>query len=100
MSSGPAEEPMVEARPANDRSPGSTERGGVSRRDLLRSGSALVAGGVAAQMLPPTGRAADTRQTDVEAELRTLQAQRRILLKGGIVLTLDDRSGTSHEAMS
>ena len=60
-----------------------------SRRDLFRSGAGLVAGGVAAQMLAGPALA----QGAADGELARLQGARRILLKGGVVLTLDRQVG-------
>ena len=62
-----------------------------SRRAFLKSGAGLVAGGAAAQMLPE--RALAQGSGPVDAELARLQGQRRILLKGGVVLTLDRQLG-------
>src|SRR5438132_9615928 len=62
-----------------------------SRRAFLKSGAGLVAGGAAAQMLPERALAQATGTAD--AELARLQGQRRILLKGGVVLTLDRQVG-------
>ena len=74
--------------PCRDVPGGSVSR---SRRTLLKSSAAVVANAAAAQLLPASSRAqvADT-------ELARVQGQRRILLKGGVVLTLDRRSATSH----
>jgi len=72
-------------------------RGETSRRDLLKSGAALVAGGTAAQMLPASVLAQNGGAAD-DATLRALQGQRRILLRGGIVLTLDSRIGDFEQA--
>jgi hypothetical protein len=68
--------------------------GGTSRRKFLKSGVGIAAGGSVAQMLQ-SGKAvaqvADTGNSD--AELSRVQGQRRILLKGGVVLTLDPQVG-------
>src|SRR3954470_14435528 len=72
-------------------------RGETSRRDLLKSGAALVAGGTAAQMLPASVFAQNGGAAD-DATLRALQGQRRILLRGGIVLTLDPGIGDFEQA--
>src|SRR5262245_42649156 len=77
---------------------GATEslfRGGSSRREFLRSSAGLIAGGAAAQMLPST--APESAQTP-DDELTNLRAQRRILLRGGIVLTLDRAVGDFAQA--
>src|SRR6266540_73382 len=65
--------------------------GGTSRRAFLKSGAGLVAGGAAAQVMPQAATAQGTGTAD--AELARLQGQRRILLKGGVVLTLDRQVG-------
>jgi cytosine/adenosine deaminase-related metal-dependent hydrolase len=62
-----------------------------SRRAFLKSGAGLVAGGAAAQMLPQRALAQSAGAAD--AELARLQGLGRILLKGGVVLTLDRQIG-------
>ncbi len=64
-----------------------------SRRTLLKSSAAVVASAAAAQLLPASSRAqvADT-------ELARVQGQRRILLKRGVVLTLDRQLGDFAQA--
>ncbi len=60
-----------------------------SRRAFLKAGAGLAAGGAVAP-----GRAiAQGVGVDADAELRRLQTQRRILINGGVVLTLDRRIG-------
>src|SRR4051794_10187725 len=61
----------------------------ASRRDILKAGAGLVAGGAATQALPTSASA----QGAADAELDRVQSQRRILLKGGVVLTLDKQVG-------
>jgi cytosine/adenosine deaminase-related metal-dependent hydrolase len=56
---------------------------------LLKSGAAAVAGAAAAQMIPAPSLA----QSAGDAELARVQGERRILLKGGVVLTLDRQVG-------
>jgi 5-methylthioadenosine/S-adenosylhomocysteine deaminase len=68
-----------------------------SRRAFLKAGAGLTAGGAVAQ-LPPGSALAQAVATDADAELRRLQAQRRILIKGGVVLTLDRRIGDFAQA--
>ena len=65
----------------------------TSRRAFLKAGAGLAAGGAAAQALPSAAVAQDTN-----AELNRLQSQRQILLKGGLVLTLDRQVGDFAEA--
>ncbi len=67
-----------------------------SRRMFLKSGAALVGGGTAAQMLPDRATAQDAGAAD--AALARIQGARRILLKGGIVLTLDRQIGDFAQA--
>src|SRR3954466_12902070 len=57
-------------------------RPATSRRRLLKAGAALAAG---TAMLP----AAASAQGASDPELARLQGARRILIKGGVVLTLD-----------
>jgi cytosine/adenosine deaminase-related metal-dependent hydrolase len=63
----------------------------TSRRKFLKSGGGLVAAGTIAQVFPEKVSAEDAAAAD--AELMRLQRQRRILLKGGVVLTLDRQAG-------
>jgi cytosine/adenosine deaminase-related metal-dependent hydrolase len=66
-------------------------RCGASRRAFLASSAALAAGGAA---LPATTLA----QSGGDGELARLQGRRRILLKGGVVLSLDPRVGDFAQA--
>jgi cytosine/adenosine deaminase-related metal-dependent hydrolase len=59
-----------------------------SRRSVLAAGATLAAG-AAVPMLSAPARA----QPAGDPELKTLQSQRRILIKGGVVLTLDRKVG-------
>ena len=65
----------------------------TSRREFLKSGVGLAAGGAAVQTLPGHAYAQAPGAADTDTELSRLQGQRRILLKGGIVLTLDRQVG-------
>jgi cytosine/adenosine deaminase-related metal-dependent hydrolase len=67
----------------------------VSRRAFLTSGAALAAGGGLAQMLPSPALA---QPAGTDPELARVQGQRRVLLKGGVVLTLDPRVGDFPQA--
>jgi 5-methylthioadenosine/S-adenosylhomocysteine deaminase len=60
-----------------------------SRRSLLKSGAAAIAAAAAAPMLPATGAA----QGNTDAELARVQGTRRVLLRGGVVLSLDRQVG-------
>ena len=66
----------------------------ASRRTFLRAGVGLAAGGAAAQALPTVALA----QGAPDTELSRLQGQRGILLKGGVVLTLDRQVGDFTQA--
>src|ERR1700681_3285360 len=72
--------------------------GDASRRGLLKSGVGLAAGGAAAQMLSSGALAQPARAPDGDADLARVQGQRRILLKGGVVLTLDPQVGDFAQA--
>src|SRR3954471_10589914 len=63
----------------------------TSRRGFLKA-SAAVAGAAAAQALPSNAMAQGAAAANPD-ELARLQGQRRILLRGGIVLTLDRQVG-------
>jgi 5-methylthioadenosine/S-adenosylhomocysteine deaminase len=69
-----------------------------SRRAFLKSGAGLAAGAAVAQMPSGSALAQGVGATDADAELRRLLAQRRILLKGGVVMTLDRRIGDFAQA--
>jgi 5-methylthioadenosine/S-adenosylhomocysteine deaminase len=66
---------------------------GASRRSVLKAGAGLLAGGGAANGMPASAQAQDT-----DPELARLQRGRRILLQGGIVLTLDRQLGDFAQA--
>jgi cytosine/adenosine deaminase-related metal-dependent hydrolase len=68
-----------------------------SRRAFLKSGAGLAAGGALAQ-LPVRALAQGAGAADPDAELHRLQGARRILIKGGVVLTLDRRIGDFAQA--
>src|SRR4051812_23697576 len=70
---------------------GTPPSGQATRRGFLQAGAGLVAGGAANQVLV-TGASAQTA-AGADIELARLQGQRRILLKGGVVLTLDRQLG-------
>src|SRR4051812_35572283 len=64
----------------------------ASRRAFLKSSAGLVASGAAAQALPGAALAQGAGDADAQ-QLARLQGQRRILIKGGVVLTLDRQVG-------
>src|SRR6185312_2423743 len=70
---------------------GKPPRSKTSRRAFLTAGAAAAAGGAAAQMLPRAVLAQGTVAQD--PDLARVQGQRGILLKGGVVLTLDRQVG-------
>ena len=72
---------------------GSFRADATSRRGFLAAGAALAAAGAAAPMLTMPARAQGG-----DPELTRLQSQRRILLKGGVVLTLDRQVGDFAQA--
>src|SRR5215475_11525714 len=74
------------AAPAPDRDLGAARS--LSRRCFLKSSVGLAAGEAAAEILPGSAVA-----TQSDTELARLQGQHRILLKGGVVLTLDRQVG-------
>ena len=69
---------------------------GTSRRAFLQASAGLMAGGAALQALPGRALAQDAGAAD--AELRRLQGARRLLLKGGVVLSLDPAVGDFAQA--
>ena len=68
----------------------------ASRREFLKSGAGLMASGLAAQALPDAAIAQGS--STAEAELSRLLWQRRILIRGGVVLTLDRQLGDFAQA--
>jgi 5-methylthioadenosine/S-adenosylhomocysteine deaminase len=69
----------------------------TSRRQFLKSGAGIAAGGATAQMLL-SGDAAAQGTGNSDAELARVQGARRVLLKGGVVLTLDRQVGDFAQA--
>ena len=67
--------------------------GPVSRRRFLKSGIGLAASGATVQILPRSAMAQGANAMQPDAELARLQGQQRILLRGGVVLTLDRQVG-------
>ena len=70
--------------------PGLFRAAAASRRRFLKSGAALLAGSAAAPMLPATALA---QAGAADPDLVRLQSARRILLKGGVILSLDRQVG-------
>jgi 5-methylthioadenosine/S-adenosylhomocysteine deaminase len=70
----------------------------LSRRGFLQSSVGLAASGAGVQLLPGGAMAQGAGATEQDAELIRLQGQRRILLKGGVVLTLDRQVGDFAQA--
>ena len=70
----------------------------ASRRDFLKSSVGLVAGGAAAQWQPGNALAQGAGAAQPDAELARLLGERRLLLKGGVVLTLDRQVGDFAQA--
>src|SRR5436853_2485931 len=61
---------------------------GLPRRDFLKTTAGLAAGAVAAPLIPASALAQGG-----DAELAQVLGQRRILIKGGLVLSLDRQVG-------
>jgi hypothetical protein len=78
---------------APDRHLGASAARLLSRRYLLKSGIGLAAGEAAFEILPGNAVAQSAVATQSDTELARLQGQHRILLKGGVVLTLDRQVG-------
>src|SRR5438105_1809519 len=75
-----------------------SRRAGSSRRTFVKSGAGLITGGAVAQLLPGAALAQSIGATEPDSELRRLQTQGRILLKSGVVLTLDPQVGDFAQA--
>ncbi len=86
------------AAAAGGRDPGKSPADRASRRAFLKSSAGLLAGGVAAEVLPIRAMAQNAGGADADAELARVLGQRRILLKGGVVLTLDRQVGDFAQA--
>ena len=69
-----------------------------SRRALLAASAGLAAGAAAAPFLSDGARAQAAGPADADGLLARVQGQRRILLKGGVVLTLDRGIGDFAQA--
>ena len=69
---------------------------GTSRRSFLKVSAALATGGAAAQMRSSDAFAQSPGAAD--AELARVQGERRILLRGGVILTLDWQVGDFPQA--
>ncbi len=74
----------------------SDQSNATSRRAFLQSGAGLAAGGAAAHVEGALAQGAGA--TDTDADLARLQGRRRILIKGGVVLTLDRQVGDFAQA--
>jgi 5-methylthioadenosine/S-adenosylhomocysteine deaminase len=71
----------------------------TSRRDFLKSSTGLAAAAAATQMLVPHEAFAQGPGTgNPDAELARVQGARRVLLKGGVVLSLDPQVGDFAQA--
>jgi 5-methylthioadenosine/S-adenosylhomocysteine deaminase len=71
----------------------------TSRRDFLKSSTGLAAAAAATPMLAPHEAFAQVAGAgNSDAELARAQGARRVLLKGGVVLTLDPRVGDFAQA--
>ena len=81
---------MGEAAETAQADTGPAAGGGASRREFLKASAGVAAVGAAAQVLPGQALA---QQGSGDADLGRLQGARRILIKGGVVLTLDPRVG-------
>jgi 5-methylthioadenosine/S-adenosylhomocysteine deaminase len=73
--------------------PDNRDLAGLPRRDFLKTSAGLAAGTVAAPLIPASALA-----QGADAELARVQAERRILIKGGIVLSLDRQVGDFAQA--
>jgi 5-methylthioadenosine/S-adenosylhomocysteine deaminase len=83
---------------ATDRRQTASVAARLSRRSLLQSSIGLAASGAGVQILPLSAMAQGAGATEPDAELARLQGQQRILLRGGVVLTLDREVGDFAQA--
>jgi 5-methylthioadenosine/S-adenosylhomocysteine deaminase len=72
--------------------------GDTSRRQFLTAGAGIAIGGVAGPSLLSADARAQGAAGSADAELARVQGARRILLRGGVVLTLDARVGDFAQA--
>src|SRR6266850_2382459 len=70
----------------------------TSRRDFLRTSAGLAVGVAAAPLLPASALAQGAGAADADAELARVLGQRRVLIKGGVVLSLDRQVGDFAQA--
>jgi len=75
---------LVSGAPASNRK---------KRRHFLKSSALLITGAIGAGLLPAKGLAQIAGAANADLELARLRGQRRILLRGGVVLTLDRQIG-------
>src|SRR5258707_1621384 len=83
---------------APSRHRGASAARSLSRRCFLKSSIGLAAGEAAVEILPGSAVAQNAVATQSDTELARLQGQHRILLKGGVVLTLDRQIGAFGQA--
>src|SRR5882724_10526964 len=72
--------------------------GDASRRQFLKAGAGIALGGAAGEMLRSGDARAQGAAGSADAELARVQGARRILLRGGVVLTLDAGVGDFAQA--
>jgi 5-methylthioadenosine/S-adenosylhomocysteine deaminase len=82
--------PAIQAYCACCDDPGLSRAAAASRRRFLKAGAALLAGSAAAPTLSATAFA---QAGAADPDLVRLQSARRVLLKGGVVLSLDRQVG-------
>jgi len=80
---------LVSGAPASNRK---------KRRHFLKSSALLITGAIGAGLLPAKGLAQIAGAANADLELARLRGQRRILLRGGVVLTLDRQIGDFTQA--
>jgi len=83
---------------APSRHRGASAARSLSRRCFLKSSIGLAAGEAAVEILPGSAVAQSAVATQSDTELARLQGRHRILLKGGVVLTLDRQVGDFAQA--
>src|SRR5260370_42368768 len=92
---GPTVAPQFDAP---ERHRGASAARSLSRRCFLKSSIGLAAGEAAVEILPGSAVAQSAVATQSDTELARLQGRHRILLKGGVVLTLDRQVGDFAQA--
>ena len=90
------DDPIASRAGSDTWGPATSAPDATSRRDFLKTSAGLASGAAAAPYLSASAHAQGAGATD--AELARLQGARRVLIKGGVVLSLDRQVGDFAQA--